>query len=74
MTSNLSWPGQYLGSSTSASSSIADITVGLCSLCGGEVKVPGVWGGMQSPVPTCSKCHATEKPPKLPVLDMEAHV
>lgn len=58
---------------TSAGSVLPDFPVGICGLCAGKVTVPSLWGGMQSPVPTCSKCGATErqKVPVLPVMDME---
>ena len=35
------------------------MTVGTCSICGGEVRVPSVWMGVVPPTPTCSKCGAT---------------
>ncbi len=48
-------------------------TVGICGLCAGQVTVPQYWAGTQSPIPTCSKCGATErpKPTCLPILDMD---
>lgn len=51
------------------------VTVGICNLCGGAVKIPEMWAGTSSPLPTCEQCHATEKPrqPRLPILFMEPH-
>lgn len=36
--------------------------VGRCSICGGSVTVPTIWGGVVPPVPTCSSCGATMQP------------
>ncbi len=45
-----------------------DTPVGTCSLCGGTVTLfTGAWGGINPPVPTCSRCRAT---PILPVMQM----
>jgi hypothetical protein len=44
-----------------------DMVIGSCSICGGNVVVPKVWYGMQTPMPTCSKCGAIEQ---LPVIKM----
>ena len=46
-------------------------TIGTCSLCGGAVQVPHLWGGIQPAVPTCARCGATEKNPHGPVIQME---
>ena len=32
--------------------------VGTCSICGGAVAVPDVWGGIIPPTPTCTGCGA----------------
>lgn len=32
--------------------------VGTCSICGGQVCVPSVWGGIIPPIPTCAQCGA----------------
>ena len=49
-------------------------TIGICSICGGEVKVfSGPWYGVFPPTPQCSKCGATPKVVRksLPTIDME---
>ncbi len=33
-------------------------TIGTCSLCGGPVQIPQMWGGLVPPDPTCAKCGA----------------
>lgn len=38
---------------------MTDTTVGTCSLCGGRVAVPTVWGSLLPPIPTCTRCGAT---------------
>lgn len=45
--------------------------LGTCSLCGGPVTVPDVWGGILPPVPCCQSCGAVRKQPHGPVIDME---
>ena len=47
-----------------------DRVVGTCSLCGGQVTLPGIWSGVVPPVPQCSSCHATAKSSG-PVIEME---
>ena len=48
--------------------------VGSCSICYGEVRVfTGAWFGINPPVATCSKCHATESR-RLPVIEMDGPV
>lgn len=47
------------------------LTIGRCSLCGGEVTVPHLWLGVIPPAPTCSSCGAVAAPPELPVIPME---
>ena len=43
--------------------------VGTCGNCGGRVMVPGVWMGINPPIPTCESCGATAKQ-QGPVMDM----
>ncbi len=50
---------------------IGDRTIGTCSVCGGAVTVPGIWGAIIPPVPTCSACGATKRESHGPVIDME---
>jgi len=45
-------------------------TIGTCSICGGNVTLPNVWGGVVLPTPTCERCGATAKPPELPAIPM----
>ena len=33
-------------------------TIGTCSICGGRVTVPHIWGGVTPPTPTCEQCGA----------------
>ncbi len=33
-------------------------TIGTCSVCGGRVTVPDMWGGVVPPSPTCEQCGA----------------
>ena len=44
--------------------------IGSCSLCGGDVTVPQVWGGLHIPLPTCENCGATKKKTG-PIIQME---
>lgn len=46
-------------------------TIGTCSLCGGPVQVPLIWGGIIPPTPTCGDCGATAKEPHGPVIPMK---
>lgn len=32
--------------------------VGTCSICGGRVTIPDVWGAIIPPTPTCESCGA----------------
>lgn len=32
--------------------------IGTCSLCGGAVSTPELWGGVLPPNPTCTRCGA----------------
>lgn len=32
--------------------------IGACSLCGGAVCTPDVWGGIMPPTPSCARCGA----------------
>lgn len=45
-------------------------TVDTCSLWGGRVSVPYVWGGTVQPTPTCESCGATPLPYG-PVIQMK---
>ena len=47
------------------------MTIGTCSLCGGPVKVPGIWHGIIPPTPTCGTCGATAKENHGPVVEMK---
>ncbi len=49
---------------------VSSITLGCCSLCGGEVTIPQIWYGVNPPEPTCSVCGATEKTKNLPIIEM----
>lgn len=48
--------------------------IGKCSICGGLVAVPQIWGGIKPPVPTCTSCGAeaerTDPHKDLPVIPM----
>jgi hypothetical protein len=50
---------------------MSDTTIGSCSLCGGPVTVPELWGGSVPPVPRCRSCGATARMPFGPVVPME---
>lgn len=43
--------------------------IGTCSICGGPVTVPDLWGGVVPPIPTCSQCGAV-KAGHGPVIEM----
>lgn len=45
--------------------------VGTCSLCGGPVKVPEMWMGIDPPIPQCSSCGASKKNKYGNVIEME---
>lgn len=45
--------------------------IGTCSIYGGAVTVPGIWGAIAPPVPTCSSCGATKRESHGPVIDMQ---
>ena len=44
---------------------------GTCSLCGGAVTTPDMWGGINPPIQTCQNCGATKAQPYGPVIQME---
>lgn len=49
--------------------------IGKCSICGGLVAVPQIWGGIKPPIPTCANCGAEAKQPDpykhLPTIPMD---
>lgn len=45
--------------------------VGTCSKCHGPVTVPGIWGGIIPPTPTCARCGAKKRESHGPIIDME---
>lgn len=46
-------------------------TIGTCSICGGPVTLPEMWGGTVPPIPRCDKCGARAKQPYGPRIEME---
>lgn len=46
-------------------------TIGTCSICGGPVTIPVVWGGVIPPVPTCEHCGATAQNSYGPIIPMQ---
>lgn len=50
---------------------LGDRTIGTCSICGGAVTVPSIWGAIVPPTPSCSACGATKRKSHGPVIDME---
>lgn len=50
---------------------MSEISVGTCSLCGGPVTVPAVWGGVIPPTPTCKQCGAVPADSHGPVREMK---
>lgn len=46
-----------------------DVVIGTCSICGGDVVVPKVWFGVNTPSARCTRCGAMEKR-DLPVIPM----
>ena len=51
--------------------SFEDRLIGVCSRCGGGVRLPAVWLGTVPPTPTCEACGAVAGPwdrPALPVI------
>lgn len=45
--------------------------IGTCSLCGGPVVIPTIYGSINPPVPTCKQCGAFKKERYGPVIEME---
>ena len=45
-------------------------TIGTCSLCGGPVQIPQMWGGSVPPVPTCARCGSIVARAYGPVIPM----
>lgn len=43
--------------------------IGTCSICGGRVTVPEIWGGIYPPTPTCASCGA-EAASHGPIIEM----
>lgn len=46
-------------------------TLGTCSRCGGAVRIPIVWMGVNPPKATCGSCGATAKNAYGDVIQME---
>jgi hypothetical protein len=44
--------------------------IGTCSICGGAVQIPTMWGGSIPPTPQCSTCGATPEAPHGRVIKM----
>jgi len=38
---------------------MSDAVIGTCSICGGQVATPSLWGGIIPPTPHCLKCGAS---------------
>lgn len=47
-------------------------TIGTCSLYGGPVQIPQMWGGLVLPDPTCAKCGAVAARAYGPVIPMRS--
>ena len=45
--------------------------IGTCSICGGPVALPELWGGDMPPIPKCKRCGATKPNPYGPVVTMK---
>lgn len=47
--------------------------IGTCSLCGGAVCTPELWGGVLPPQPTCNRCGAVaaNHGPIIPMKELE---
>lgn len=52
---------------------MSETTIGACSLCGGPVTTPQMWGGSVPPVPQCRSCGARARMPFGPVVPMEPY-
>lgn len=46
------------------------VTIGTCSLCGGEVTMPKAWWSVVPAKPTCEQCGAVKRASG-PVIDMQ---
>lgn len=46
-----------------------DSTIGTCSQCGGPVRVPSVWAGINPPRPMCAQCGAIASPAFGPIIE-----
>lgn len=46
-------------------------TCGTCSICGGAVTVPSIWGAVIPPIPTCQQCGAIPVETHGPVIKMQ---
>lgn len=55
-------PQPYIGPNTQI--------IGTCSLCGGPVTLPLIWGSVVPPTPTCAACGALPARGFGPVIDM----
>jgi len=51
-------------------SNLIKFSIGTCSMCGGQVEVPIVWSGVDTPSPRCTKCGAVAVS-KSPVIQTE---
>lgn len=45
--------------------------IGTCSICGGPVCVPTVWGSICQPIPQCFRCSAIKNDNYGPIIDMK---
>ena len=50
---------------------MSQILVGTCGICGGAITVPGVWGGIIPPTPSCTRCRAIPADAHGPVRQMK---
>lgn len=47
--------------------------IGTCGNCGGAVRTPDIWGGVQIPSPQCERCSATPINAHGPILPMRVN-
>jgi uncharacterized Zn finger protein len=64
-------PGDHLAALREGRGAMNEITIGKCSICGGEVTCPQVWHGIVPPTPRCRNCGAVPKATRGPVIPME---
>ena len=45
-------------------------TIGICSLCGGDVRLPLLYRANEPGIPECESCHAIQRYNRPPIIEM----